>query len=231
MIRIVLFLMATAVIALGAAWVADRPGEIVMTWQGWRISTSVTVAAAALLAAVVLAVTVWSIIRFVLRSPHRVASLIRERRKLRGWRAISRGLIAVGTGNLMLAKRSAGEARKLLGPQPLTLLLSAQAAQLGGDPKAAEAEFRSMLDHEETRPLGLRGLYIEARRRSDAAAALAFAEQAMRADPALTWAGEALVEFQCRAGDWTGALQVLERQIAAKAIGKAAGKRRGAVGP
>ncbi|MDO8534544.1 MAG: heme biosynthesis HemY N-terminal domain-containing protein [Xanthobacteraceae bacterium] len=229
MIRIVLFLVGTAVIALGAAWIADRPGEIVMTWQGWRISTTVTVAAAALLAAVVFAVTVWSLIRFVLRSPHRVAALIRERRKLRGWRTISRGLIAVGTGNVMLAKRSAGEARKLLGPEPLTLLLSAQAAQLGGETKTAEAEFRIMLDHKETRPLGLRGLYIEARRRSDAASALAFAEQAMRADPALTWAGEALIEFQCRAGDWIGALQVLERQIAAKAIGKAAGKRRRAV--
>ncbi len=229
MIRIVLFFATLAVLAFGASWFVDRPGEIVMTWQGWRVSTSVAVAAAALAVVVVLAVFVWSFFRFLWSSPDRVALFVRERRQIRGWRAISRGLIAVGTGNVRLAKRSAGEARKLIGEEPLTRLLSAQAAQLGGEAETAEAEFRHMLEHADTRPLGLRGLYVEARRRSDAVAALSFAKEAARADPALIWAGEALIEFQCRAGDWTGALEVLERQIKAKAVGKAAGKRRRAV--
>jgi HemY protein len=228
-IRIILFFVALAVLAFGASWFIDRPGEIIMTWQGWRVSTSVTVAAMALVIVVVLAVTVWSLFRFLWRLPDRLTSFVRERRRVRGWRAISRGLIAVGTGNVRLAKRSAGEARKFIGEEPLTRLLSAQAAQLGGEAETAEAEFRAMLEHAETRPFGLRGLYVEARRRSDAVAALSFAKEAARADPALTWAGDALIEFQCRAGDWTGALEVLDRQIDAKAVGKAVGKRRRAV--
>jgi HemY protein len=228
-IRIAIFLAAIAAIALGAAWFADRPGEVVMTWQGWRISTSLMVAAAVLLVVIALAIIAWSLLRFVLYSPQRVADFVEERRQLRGWRAVSRGLIAVGTGNMLLAKRSAGEARKLLAVEPLTLLLSAQAAQLAGDSKGAETEFRNMLAHEETRLLGLHGLFVEAARRADPVAALAYAEQAAKADPALGWAGDAVIEFRCRAGDWSGALESLEAQIAARAVSKAAGKRRRAV--
>jgi HemY protein len=228
-IRIAIFLAVIAAIALGAAWFADRPGEVVMTWQGWRVSTSLMVAAAALLVVIALAIIAWSLLRFVLYSPQRVAGFVEERRQLRGWRAVSRGLIAVGTGNMLLAKRSAGEARKLLAAEPLTLLLSAQAAQLAGDSKGAESEFRNMLAHDETRLLGLHGLFVEAARRGDPVAALASAEEAAKADPALGWAGDAVIEFRCRAGDWSGALESLEAQIAAKAISKAAGKRRRAV--
>ncbi|MEX0591035.1 MAG: heme biosynthesis HemY N-terminal domain-containing protein, partial [Xanthobacteraceae bacterium] len=229
MIRIAFFLAVIALVALGAAWFADRPGEIVMTWQGWRVTTSLMVASVGLLAIIALAIFAWSVIRFILRSPQRVADYVEERRQLRGWRAISRGLIAVGTGNLLLAKRSAGEARKLLASEPLTLLLSAQAAQLSGDSKSAEADFRGMLDHEETKLLGLHGLFVEATRRADPVAALSFAEEAAQADPALGWAGDAVIEFRCRAGDWAGALEALEQQINARAISKAVGKRRRAV--
>jgi HemY protein len=228
-IRIAIFLAAIAITGLGIAWFADRPGEVVMTWQGWRVSTSLMVAAVALLAVIALAMLVWSVLRFVLRSPQAVADYMEERKQLRGWRSLSRGLIAVGTGNLALARRSAGEAQKLLAAEPLTLLLSAQAAQLGGDAGGAEKNFRDMLRHDETKLLGLHGLFVEARRRGDPVAALAFAEEATRIDPALGWASDAVIEFRCRAGDWAGALEALQRQIDAKAIGKPLGKRRRAV--
>ena len=32
MIRLILFLLAVAVLAAGFAWVADRPGDVVITW-------------------------------------------------------------------------------------------------------------------------------------------------------------------------------------------------------
>jgi HemY protein len=227
--RTAIFFVILALAALGVAWFADRPGEIVMIWQGWRISTSLMVAAVALIALIVTAILFWSVLRYVLRSPQRVADYFEERKQLRGWRSLSRGLIAVGTGNIALAKRSAGEAQKLLAAEPLTLLLSAQAAQLSGDAGGAESNFRHMLEHDETKLLGLHGLYVEAQRRGDPVAALAFAEEAARADPALIWAGEAVLAFRCRAGDWSGALEALQRQIDARAIGKSAGKRRRAV--
>ena len=128
MIRLLVFLILAAAVALGVAWVVDRPGEIVMTWHNWRISTSVTVATIAFFCLVALAVFLWTLVRLIMRSPDLVALFFRERRKTRGWRAITQGMIAVGSGNLAIAKRSAGEARKFLGEEPLALLLSAQAA-------------------------------------------------------------------------------------------------------
>ena len=69
----------------------------------------------------------------------------RARRRARGFAAISRGLIAVGSGDARAAERSATEARRLLGDESMTLLLSAQAAQLSGDRPGAEAAFSRML--------------------------------------------------------------------------------------
>ncbi len=229
MIRIVVFLALLAVLAFGAAWIAERPGEVAITWQGWRLETSVIVAAAALVVVVVLAILFWSLVRLVVRSPDLIALFMRERRRARGWRAITSGLIAIGTGNAAIASRAAAEARKLAGDELLTLLLAAQAAQLEGLSERAEGEFRAMLGTPETRLLGMRGLYIEARRKNDTGAARSLAEEAARADPALPWASEALVEFQCLAGNWSGALETVERAGRAGAIARAALRRRRAV--
>ena len=43
MIRVALFLVAIGCLALGVAWIADRPGDVVITWQGRHIEMSVMV--------------------------------------------------------------------------------------------------------------------------------------------------------------------------------------------
>jgi HemY protein len=87
----------------------------------------------------------------------------------------------------------------------LALLLSAQSAQLSGDKPAAEAAFKDMLEEPTTRVLGLRGLFVEARRKGDGSAARAYAAEAARLSPTVSWAGEALLEYQCADGDWASA--------------------------
>src|ERR687888_327363 len=64
-------------------------------------------------------------------------------------------------GDAVEAQRQAKQAGDLLNDPPLTLLLEAQAAQLGGDEKAATRYFRAMLDHPEASFLGLRGLLMQ----------------------------------------------------------------------
>jgi HemY protein len=228
-IRIVFFLLLVTVVALGATWIADRPGELVLTWQGYRVTTSVTVALVLLAALLVFTIFVWSLFRFVVSAPGNVSLFFRERREERGWRALSRGMIAVGSGNLQLARNSASEAQKILGAEPLAMLLAAQAAQLDGNAERAEAEFRAMLAQPETRMLGLRGLYVEARRRNDVLAARASAEEAAKSDAGILWASEALLEFQSLSGEWDEALATVAREQKAKTIDKPTAKRRRAV--
>ncbi|HTQ83353.1 MAG TPA: heme biosynthesis HemY N-terminal domain-containing protein [Pseudolabrys sp.] len=211
MIRLVAFLVSVALLAAGVAWVADRPGDIAVNWMGYHIETSVLVAALALLVLVIAAIVLWSILRGIWRSPQHVSLFFRHRRAMKGYLAVSRGLVAIGAGDHRLARKSADEAARLSPNESLTLLLTAQSAQLAGDRAGAEGAFRAMLRREETRLLGLRGLFVEAQRRDDAPAALHAAEEAARVEPSLTWAGHAVIRFRSAARDWRGALEALER--------------------
>ena len=127
------------------------------------------------------------------------------------------------------ALRHAETAEKSLAAEPLALLLRAQTAQLNGDRAGAEEAFRAMAGRADTRLLGLRGLFVEAQRRNDMIAARLFAEQAAKDAPALPWAGEAVLEFRCAAGDWEGALSILETQRRNGVLSRADGRRRRAV--
>ncbi len=229
MIRVFIFLALVALLALGGAWLADRPGDIAVTWLGWRVETSVTVAAIALVILVALMMLAFSLLRTFWRSPDLVAGYFQRRRLARGDRAIVHGLIAVGAGDLRAARKYSGEAARIKSDAPLTLLLNAQAAQLSGDRNAAEVAFRAMTARDETKLLGLRGLYVEARRREDLVAAREFAEEAARTNPALGWAGQAALEFRCASGDWDGALAALDRNMRNRLIDKRMYRRQRAV--
>jgi HemY protein len=210
MIRVVVFLIVVGALALGAAWLADRPGDVVVTWQGMRIETSVMVLAAAVLGTVAALLILWSLLRALVRSPFMLRRHLHHRRGERAYEAISRGLVAVGAGDLAAARKHMADARRIAPAEPLALLLSAQAAQLAGDRDAADQTFRTMASRPDTKALGLHGLYVEARRRGDHASAHAFAEEAAREIPSLGWAGKAVLELRCATGDWAGALALLE---------------------
>ena len=212
MIRVILYLILVGLIAYGVVLVADRPGDVVVTWQGWRIETSLLVLGVAIIAAVILLLVILGLIRWMVRSPVALGRLLRHRRGVRAYEAISHGLIAVGAGDVAAAQRFTAEVQRLAPGEPLALLLSAQAAQLTGDRDAAERAFRAMAARPDTKALGLHGLYIEAQRRNDAGGARAYAEEAARIAPSLGWAGTAVLEARCRDGDWGGALNLLEQQ-------------------
>ena len=165
------------------------------------------VAAVAVAIVALLAVMVWSIVRTILRSPDLIAMFLSHRRGVRGYLAISRGLIAVGAGD---ATRGASAPRtKPSGSRRASrwrFCSTRNVAQLSGDRAAAEHAFRAMAERDDTKLLGLRGLFIEAQRRKDATAARAYAEEAANAAPALGWAGQAVLEFRCASGDWAAAL-------------------------
>jgi uncharacterized protein HemY len=173
------------------------------------------VAALAVAALVLVLMLLLAIVRFILRSPEQVSLFFRHRRAMKGYLAISRGLIAIGAGDLRSARKSAIEAARLSPGDPLALLLTAQSAQMAGDRGEAECAFREMTKRDDTKLLGLRGLYIEAQRRDDAQAARLAAEEAVRARPSPAWAGQAVLDYRCAAADWAGALDALDHMKSA----------------
>ena len=225
MIRIILFLFLVGVVALGAAVIADQTGDVTLSWNAWRIDTSLPVLVLALVIVVFAAMLVWAIIRSFLRAPERLRKLRRERRQAKGRNAITQGLIAIGTGDYFAARRHADVAKRLAQQDPLAMLLQAQTAQLHGDSDSAQRAFHAMAERKDTRLLGLRGLFIEAQRRDDAYSAVALAEEALKTAPASAWASHAVLGFRCSKGDWDGALTILENNLAAGLIDPAPYKR------
>ena len=225
MYRIILFLALIALAAAGAAWVADQTGDVVLSSGGWRVETSLPVFALALGVTVVAAMLAWSMLRGLWRTPQRIKRARRERRHARGRHAITHGLLAIGHGDSVAARLHADVARRHATHDPLALLLHAQSAQLDGDREGARAAFRAMAEREDTRLLGLRGLFIEAQRADDPVAAVMIAEEALKLAPASTWASHAVLGFRCAKADWSGALSILDNNLASGLIDKAAYRR------
>src|SRR4029078_1463324 len=100
-----LYLALVALLAFGVVWFADRPGDIAITWQGYHIETSVMVGGVAVGVVVLIGVLMWSVVRTILRSPDLIAMFLSHRRGVRGYLAISRGVVAVGARDATAAKR------------------------------------------------------------------------------------------------------------------------------
>lgn len=229
MIRLVCFLGFIAAMTLGLAWLADRPGNLVLDWQGTRIETSVFLAVVLSMLTVGSALVLWSIGRNLLAGPGVIAGGLRRRRQKQGLESIASGLIAVGSGDRQLAERYTMLARRSMPNEPLTDLLRAQAAQLVGDRTTARRIYEAMLHSPETEPLGLRGLYLEAEREKEWVAARQFAERAMKLNQKLAWPAEALFELQCRQGDLAGALDTTQAARRNGHVERKVGDRRRAV--
>jgi len=225
MYRIILFLVLIALAAAGAAWVADQGGDVALSWGGWRVETSLQVFMLALGVTIVAAMLAWTLLRALWRTPERLRRSRRERREKRGRHAVTQGLLAIGHGDSAAARRHAEVARRNAAQDPLALLLHAQSAQLDGDREGAQRVFRAMAEREDMRLLGLRGLFIEAQRADDPLAAVMIAEEALKLAPASTWASHAVLGFRCAKGDWSGALTILDRNLASGLIDKATYRR------
>lgn len=229
MIRVFLFFLLLFGLAAGFAWMADLPGTISISWNGyvWE-QPPVVVALVAGVALVVFLLVVW-VIRMILQSPQIAGRFFRRRRKDKGYTALSHGLIALGTGNAKLARRYGLDADKLLPEEPAAKLLLAQTAQLAGKDDEARQRFEAMLDEPETKALGLHGLFVEAERLGEPVAARHYAEEAAKTSPGLEWAGKAVLGYQAVSHHWDEALKTLEGNYAAKLVDKKSYRRQRAV--
>ncbi len=213
-----------AVVAL-AVWLANRPGRVEMTWQGYVFETSVGVLvliAGALMAATAVAYMLW---RGTVKAPGAIGRARQGSRREQGYRALTNGMVAVAAGDAEGAKRFARKADGLLNEPPLTMLLSAQAAQLNGDDGAATRYFEAMLERKETEFLGLRGLLNHALKRDDRVKALTLVQRARALRPHTPWVLSACFDLEVRRRRWDEAQASLAQAVKAGAIDDAAGRR------
>src|SRR5690349_9421756 len=98
MTRLLIYALKLALLIAIAVWLADRPGHVEIHWQGRVIETSVAVLVAAVAALMLVAAWLYRLWRSLRRAPGRFVEGRRFARREKGYRALTRGMVAVAAG-------------------------------------------------------------------------------------------------------------------------------------
>lgn len=229
MIRLLTIFAGAAVLAAGAAWIANLKGALTFLIGVYEVRMSASVAIALLLLFALLVILFTRGLMRITGTPGAISRWWGANRNRRGNLAIARGLVAAAAGDALEARRQATKAQSLIGQSPLALLLRAQAAQLEGDDIHLENAYRMMLANPETEFLGLRGLYVRSMRNDDGDLALSLAERAHALKPRAAWAANALFDLTTVRRKWSEASEILDSMARAGLVDMSLLRRRRAV--
>lgn len=228
MLRTFLYFGLIGFLAIALGWIADRPGEVSLSWLGYHVHASVLVALLLLCLLATLAFMAIALVRSLWHLPFGFSSWRRESRQRRGRKALSAGMIALAAGDGVRARIALKHVLECLPHDPLAMLFQAQMAQVDGDVARASRLFHRMVHEPQTRLLGLRGLHLEAHRRGDHEEAHQHAKLAL-ADAAnaahLRWAHESVFNSVVREGHYAEALRMVKAQVRARTMDRARGAR------
>ncbi len=218
MTRWLLFLVILVPVAFAAYWLTLNQGSVSLHWLDYQVDISAALLLVVILLIAALVALSYRFWRSLRRAPRTVGRWRKTRRRGSGYEALSRGLVAVAAGDADVAQRQARRAEALVHDQPLTMLLSAQAAQLQGDESAAATFFTAMRERKETEFLGLRGLLTQAMKREDWNEALKLARRAYLLSPKSEWVVKTLYDLQKRTGKWADAEVTLSESVKMKVL-------------
>ncbi len=218
--NIVIRFVVIALVAIGAVWLAERPGTLTFDWLGYTVEISIMVALTLLVIGLSVIFLIWSLIRRVFNIPNALSGFFSRRKQENVHEALTKGIIAVGAGDSALASKYARKVSSLAGDDPLAQLLKAQADQLRGDQATVNRVFETMAESKETEALGLRGLFTQARQEGDMDTARGMAQKALALNPGLAWASKAMLAFQSAGGEWSAVGQTLDNQRSAGVLDK-----------
>jgi HemY protein len=198
------------VVSTSLAWWADHPGAVIISWLEFEIYTSFAVLFFMVALLLAFGLVIQSLWNWAKREMPIVGGNKHLRRQERGLEALNKAIVALAAGDGVNARRLALKAGKLLPPQPMMQVVAAQAAKLSGDKKAAEKEFKGLLENPEAAFLGIRGLLVAAVAEGKGREARRLAEKAKEIKPKSAWAIKTLFDLQVKATDWEEAEATLE---------------------
>jgi HemY protein len=236
LLKVIIFLVLAAAVAWGAAWILETPGEIVVAFGGreWSLTPigfMISVVVLLILALVILKIIGFlsALVRFLLGDETAITRFFNRSREKRGFNALSDSMIALASGDAPAASKKAAKAEKLLQRPDLTRLVSAQAAELGGDSRKATSEYKEMLKNDRTRFIGVTGLMEQKLAAGDTDTALALAKKAFALRPDNPVLLRKLFDLQSQKADWSGARETLNASMHARLLPRDVGTRRDAV--
>ena len=236
LLKVVVFIVIAAALAFGAVWILDTPGEVKIAFGGREfymtpIGFLVALVAIVLLGMLLLKVLgfLGAVIRFLLGDETAISRYFARGRERKGFDALSDGMVALASGDLRLATKRAQKAEKFLNRPDLTLLLTAQAAELSGDRSKAFEAYKALLPNDRTRPVGVQGLMRIKLDEGDTDTAMALARKAFALNPDNERVLRTLFDLQSKKQDWGGARETLNATMHARLLPRDVGTRRDAV--
>lgn len=234
--KIILFVVLIAVLALGAGRLLELDGGVRVAVAGWELSLSPL---QAVLGVVFLVVAVWllmkvvgllvAVIRFVVGDETALSRYFNRNRERKGFQALADGLMALASGEGRTAMSKAAKAEKYLRRPELTNLVTAQAAEMTGDKRKAQAVYKELLKDERTRFVGVRGIMKQKLAEGDTETALKLAERAFALKPKHEETQDVLLRLQAGNADWKGARSTLGAKLKHGSLPRDVHKRRDAV--
>ena len=229
MLKAIRFLVFIIILSFLASMLADSPGEVSLEWLGYKVDTSVAILIFVTVLFGIILTFFYNTWINLKKAPNRLFKIRRDWRRERGYKALTQGMVAVAAGDAQEARRLAKKAEDLLAEPPLTMLLSAQAAQLSGDDEAAGKFFKRMSERKDTKYLGIHGMLNQAIQTGDKGVALELAEKAHDLKPKTDNVSRTLFELQVQSGSWSDADGTTRKAIKNKNIDDTIGLRRRAV--
>ena len=226
MTRLVVYLVASLVLALGATWLISLPGTVDISVGTWRATPGLGTTLFIIIAVIVLAIAIWALVRRIIGAPAALARANARRREVAGVEALSDSMIALQAGDFSRARSLARDAQSKLPQNPAAQLLEARAELALGDLTGAREHYRALISNDRTALAALTGLYEQARAQSRDTAAITFARKALALSPSLDWASEAVFNDLAAKGAWADALDMSASLPARTRAQKAAKKRR-----
>lgn len=236
LLKFVLFVGVIAALTLGAGYLLETDGGIRIAVADVEFNLGPL---QAVVFAVVLLLVVWLILkltalivavaRFLNGDETAISRYFDRNRERKGFTALTDGIMAIASGDGRLALSKAARAEKFLNRPELTSLVLAQAAELSGDPKKAEAAYKRLLSDDRTRFVGVRGLLKQKLAAGDTDTALALAQHAFTLKPQSVEMQDTLLTLQAQKEDWTGARQTLAEKARLGALPRDIVRRRDAV--
>ena len=236
LIKILAFVAAITALTFGATQLMDVDGGAVIEVAGYEISLSTLELVFGLLALFVL---VWLVLkllaflvagfRFLNGDETAISRYFDRNRERKGYEALSEGMMALASGEGHLAMTKASRAERYLDKPELTTLLTAQAAEMTGDRRKAEASYKRLLEDDKTRFVGVRGIMKQKLQDGDSETAIALAQKAFALRPKHEDTQDVLLKLQAEKSDWSGARATLNAKLKSGALPRDVHKRRDAV--
>lgn len=236
LLKIVVFVGIAAALTFGAAWILETPGEVKLAFGSREFYLTPIGFLVAILAIVALGILLLKLIgllgavlRFLLGDETAISRHFARSRERKGFDVLSEGMVALASGDARLATKKAQKADKLLSRPDLTLLLTAQSAELSGDRDKAFEAYKALLPNDRTRPVGVQGLMRIKLEQGDTDTAMALARKAFALNPDNESVLRTLFDLQSKQADWNGARETLNATMHARLLPRDVGTRRDAV--